>query len=449
MNSELPNPPNPLPDPQCNSASGPHISVIVGSIGYRRLLTTLIHAALPLAEIEDVDPFSQTMRGSGISFGTHSDLIILGGIGTEAEALSALQRLRARETCPPVILLASHELEPLASGLCAAGAATVLLKDALSLNALTDAILRLTGGSRSPASAPAIPRKYGQFAFTVDGERVVLAVDGYRSLATLSANPMAQVMSAEAIDDNARVVIKFPLSTPYHDAAVVQRFCERYAYFSSLRGRSVVRYLDAGIAGSWPYVVLEYLSGGDLRRRMADGLATSAAIAILQQIARALLDVHAGGFAHMDLKPENIFFRDDGSLVLIDFNISTRMGDVTRNVISGDVMGSPFYMSPEQGRGVPVDGRSDLYSAGVVFYEMLTGERPFSGENSAQVIFQHLHEEVPLLPRRIRDLQPIVDRLLNKNPQDRFANASELIEALTPLRKRYGATDDRRAAPSS
>ena len=434
LNTESPDP------PRYAGAAGPHISVIVGSVGYRRLLTTLIRAALPLAEIEEVDPFSQTMsmRGSGVSFGTTSDIIVVGGIGTEAEAMSALQRLRARESCPPIILLTSHELEPLASSLCAAGAAAVLLKDALSQNVLADAILRLTGRPPAYATSASLPRQYGQFAFVVDGERVVLAIDGFRLLATMSANPMAQVMFAEAIDDHTRAVVKIPLSTPYHDAAVVQLFCDRYEYFSSLQGRSVVRYLDAGIAGSWPYVVLEYLAAGDLRRRMANGLAIDAAVRVLHQIATALVDVHAGEFAHMDLKPENIFFRSDSSLVLIDFNISTRIGGVARSRNSGDVVGSPFYMSPEQGRGLPIDGRSDLYSAGVIFYEMLTGERPFSGENSAQVIFKHLHEEVPLLPKRIRQFQPIVDRLLTKNPDERFANATALIAALQPLLDQSG-----------
>ncbi len=412
------------------SDAGLHITMIVGSAGYRRLLSTLIQAVLPSAKIEEIDPYSRTMHDSGILFGVGSDVIVLGGIGTEAEAVSALQRLREHENCPPIILLTSHELASQAARLRAFGAAAVLLKDALSQSSLVDAIKQVTG--RMPAREMA-PPQYGQFAFVVDGERVVLAIDGFRLMATMSSNSMAQVMFAEDIADNTRVVIKLALSTPYHDPAVVDRFCNRYRYFMSLNGRSVVRYLDAGIAGAFPYVVLEYLSAGDLRRRMANGVVTEVALKILQQIAMALVDVHAGGFAHMDLKPENIFFRSDGSLVLIDFNISTRMGGVTRNRISGDVLGSPFYMSPEQGQGTPIDGRSDLYSAGVILYEMLTGTRPFSGENSAQVIFKHLHEEIPLLPKRIRHLQAIVDRLLAKNPDERFASAAELADVLEHL----------------
>lgn len=408
------------------------ISVIVGSIGYRRILTTLIRSALPQASIEDVDPYSQTMRGSGLAFGGVADVIVLGGIGTESEALSGLQRLRARDDCPPIILLISHELALLSQRLREAGASAILLKDALSRNALVATIISLTAGTTEAAhSLPA--RQYGQFAFIVDGERTALAIDGYKSLATLSTNPMAQVLFAESIESKLRVVVKVWLSTPHHNGSDAQKFCERFAYFSSLDGRNVVRYLDAGIAGSWPYVVLEHLSAGDLRLRMAAGLSIDTAVQILGKIAAALVDVHAGGFAHMDLKPENIFFRANESVVLIDFNISTRIGHVNRDPITGDVMGSPFYMSPEQGRGQPIDGRSDLYSAGVIFYEMLTGDRPFSGENSAQVIFKHLHDEVPLLPKRMRHLQPIVDRLLDKDPDGRFTGAVELMAALQPV----------------
>ena len=426
-------------------ASAPRISVIVGSIGYQRLLATLIRSALPMAKIECVDPFSQTMRGSGVTFGTAADVIVLGGIGTEAEAMSALQRLREHAACPPIIMLISHELATLTAGLIAAGAAAVLLKDALSRNSLVDAILyvtaRVTDGDSAVAADVAAPRQYGQFVFVAEGERVVLALDGYRPLSTLSANSLAHVEIVENLYSNTRAVVKIWLSTPHHDANDARNFCERFGYFSSLNGRNVVRYLDASIIGSWPYVVLEYLPAGDLRSRMAAALPVDTAVRILHKIAVALADVHAGGFAHMDLKPENIFFRTGGSVALIDFNISMRIGEANRDPLTGDVMGSPAYMSPEQGRGLPVDGRSDLYSAGVIFYEMLAGKQPFGGENSAQIIFKHLHEEIPLLPKRIRHLQPIVDRLLNKNPDDRFADAAELAAALQPFLKPDGITN--------
>jgi serine/threonine-protein kinase PpkA len=143
----------------------------------------------------------------------------------------------------------------------------------------------------------------------------------------------------------------------------------------------------------------------------------------------------------MDLKPENIFFRDD-ELVLIDFNISTPFGKTARNRITGDVLGSPFYMSPEQGQGLAVDAQSDLYSAGVILYEMLTGSQPYTGESATQVIYKHIHEEIPLLPKRVRAYQPLIDALMAKNRNERVATASDLATMLLPyLRESTGEGD--------
>ena len=394
----------------------PHrIALIEGSLGYRKVISAYLHAQWPDVVIEAVDPYSQTMRGAGVDFGMGCDAIILGGVGTRAEALSALARLRTNAehaataetatdvdtalqitphiaphiTPTPLILLVSHELASIADSLIAVGAAAVLNKDALSRQSLIDALLATISdisdqtAVASQSIAPA--RKYGKFAFSVDAEPVVLAIEHYDCIKTLASNPLANVFLAEHMNDKCRVVVKIPLNTPYHDPAEVQLFCERYAHVSALDGDGVVRYVDAGIAGSWPYVVLEYLTGGDLRKRMVAGLTIDQATRILDQLAIALATFHGGQLAHMDIKPENIFFREDGSMALIDFNISTRFGKVANNQKTRDVHGSPYYMSPEQGQGLPADGRSDLYSAGVIYFEMLTGERPFAGDNPALI----------------------------------------------------------------
>jgi eukaryotic-like serine/threonine-protein kinase len=432
------------------------IAVIEGSIGYRKVLTSYIQTEWPDAKIEAIDPYSQTMRGAGIAFGASCDVMVLGGIGTKAEALSALARLRANAQSadagdnippPPLVLLVSPELAPQADELMTAGAAAVLHKDALSRQSLVDAIAAAASTANPPRRASSAD--FGKFSFNVDGEPVVLAIEHFACIKTLAANAMSQVFLAERLADRKRVVVKVPVANPYHDGPSVQRFCDRYQFIHGLDGDGVVRYIDVGIAGSWPYVVLEHLSGGDLRQRMAAGLTTGAALSIFDRLAIALATFHGGQFAHMDIKPENIFFRDDGELVLIDFNISTRFGGVARNRQTQEVLGSPFYMSPEQGQGMTADGRSDLYSSGVILYEMLTGGRPFEGDNSAQVIYKHLHEEIPLLPQRIRDLQPLVDHLLAKNPDDRYGSAATLAVALRPWLAKYSSTEDATPVPSS
>lgn len=417
-----------------------NFAVIDGSAGYRSVLSAFLQTAWPQATIEEVDPFAETLRGIGFAFGTNSDVILLGGIGTTAEALSSLQRLRAREHCPPVILMVARELEPQVALLIEAGASSVLFKDAFSKRSLIDSIRRLLGetasGQPSVRSLVETPkpfpdtRTFGQFSFIANGQCHTVVVEHFHFLATLSNGNFAQVFSAERIEDRARVVIKISLTTPLHSAEV-RAFCERYRLITGLDGQNVVRYVDAGVADSWPYVVLEHLSGGDLRRCMAAGISPTEAVQILNKLCAALASFHAGNFAHMDLKPENIFFRGD-DMVLIDFNISTRFGHVARSRAMGDVFGSPFYMSPEQGQGLAIDGRSDLYSAGVIFYEMLTGTQPYTGESAIQLIYKHIHDEIPLLPTRARMYQPIIDALMAKDRDARIASAADVGAMLLP-----------------
>ena len=415
-----------------------NFSVIDGSAGYRAVLSAFLLAQWPTASIEEVDPFAQTLQGAGHTFGTRSDVILLGGIGTFEEARASLKRLKAREGCPPVILMVAPELEAQAAVLVAMGAAAILFKDGFSKHSLVETISRLLGERAGVSAADRVgiaatqshtdAERFGQFQFIANGQLNTLAIEHFRFIATLASSNLAQVFSAERVEDRKRVIVKIALSMPIHSAEA-RLFCERYRFIASLNGRHVVRYVDAGVAGAWPYLVLEYLSGGDLRQRMAAGITPRGAVQVLFELASALAELHTGRFAHMDVKPENIFFRGD-ELVLIDFNISTRFGNVARNRVTGDVLGSPFYMSPEQGQGLSVDGRSDLYSAGVIFYEMLTGSQPYIGESATQVIFKHIHGEIPLLPRRVRVLQPVLDGLMAKDRDERIRSAAELADIL-------------------
>ena len=418
-----------------------NFAVIDGSAGYRSVLSAFLLAEWPSAGIEAVDPFAGTLQGVGYAFGVRSDIILLGGIGTFAEACAALKRLAALDNCPPVILMVAHELAPQAALLIQVGASAILFKDRFSKRSLTETIRRLLGLGSTVAPAAkadascAVPtpdsQNFGQFSFIANGQLQTLEIEYFRFVATLASSPLAQVFSAENIEDRKRAVVKIALSTPHHNIEA-RVFSKRFQFVDSLKGRNVVRYLDAGIAGSWPYVVIEYLPGGDLRHRMAAGMAPREAVRLLYQLAGALAVVHAGKLAHMDVKPENIFFRGD-EIVLIDFNISTSFGNVARNRTTGDVLGSPFYMSPEQAQGMAVDGRSDLYSLGVIFFEMLTGSQPYVGESAVQVIYKHIHDEIPLLPLRVRALQPILDGLMAKDRDERIASAEDLASRLSPF----------------
>jgi serine/threonine protein kinase len=176
---------------------------------------------------------------------------------------------------------------------------------------------------------------------------------------------------------------------------------------------------------------MEYVSGGDLKQRLANGaLPPQQALEILRQVASALGYAHQQGFVHRDVKPENILFRADGAAVLTDFGIAKAVGAGTRMTATGMTIGTSHYMSPEQARGQEVDGRSDLYSLGVVFYEMLTANVPYQAADSFAVALKHINDPVPQLPSELAVYQPLLDRMLAKEPIDRYQDLPSMLAEL-------------------
>jgi serine/threonine protein kinase len=152
-------------------------------------------------------------------------------------------------------------------------------------------------------------------------------------------------------------------------------------------------------------------------------------------MASALEVVHAVGVLHRDLKPGNVMMRADGSLALIDFGLAKHFEVAADITATGEIFGTPYYMSPEQGHGRELDERSDLYSLGVIFYEMLTRKKPFVAPAPMTVIYMHANAARPQLEGELRAFQPLLDRLIAKKPSDRFASATELLSAIDAVEK--------------
>ena len=214
-----------------------------------------------------------------------------------------------------------------------------------------------------------------------------------------------------------------------------RRFLQEYEIVQRIRSPGVVRLYDLGVSDEHAWLVMEYFAAGDLRARMRTGLSVRRALYNSISIARALQAIHAAGVLHRDLKPGNVMLRDDGSIALIDFGLSKDAALERDDTDRGMIFGTPHYMSPEQGHGEPIDARSDLYSLGVILFEMLAREKPYKAENPMALIYKHRKEPVPRLPATFegaayRAVQPIIDRLLAKVPEDRYANAGEAATAL-------------------
>ena len=192
---------------------------------------------------------------------------------------------------------------------------------------------------------------------------------------------------------------------------------------------------------------MEYLPGGDLKHRIRAGITVEQALDYLETIAGALHAAHLKHIVHRDVKPANVLFRADGTLVLSDFGIAKRLGsdDIT---LSGSTIGSPHYLSPEQARGRPVDARADIYSLGIMLYEMLTGRKPYRGASDIDTVLMHVNEPPPRLPAHLGELQTLIDHTTAKDPVERYPEAATAIAALRQARAAWRRRQQQRLSPA-
>jgi serine/threonine-protein kinase PpkA len=253
-------------------------------------------------------------------------------------------------------------------------------------------------------------------------------VPGYRALRRIGEGGMSKVYLAERMSDGLQLVLKVLDPRLRSDENFKARFMREYRIIQRIQDENVVTIFDQGFAtDGQPYLAMEYFPGGDLQQRIRRGITSMNALKILMQMARALDAVHSAGVVHRDLKPQNIMFRENNRLAILDFGLARELDATSTLTQKGMVMATPLYMSPEQCLGQPHDPRGDLYATGVILYEMLTGETVYTGENASALAFQHVHGPIPHLPGRLAGYQPLLDRLLAKRPQDRFQSARELF----------------------
>jgi len=193
--------------------------------------------------------------------------------------------------------------------------------------------------------------------------------------------------------------------------------------------RSIVQIHDINAHDGRPFIAMEYLPGGTLGARMPE-MGLTDKLVVIAEIADALDFMHRQSVIHRDVKPDNIIFRADNSPVITDFGIARAANSVTRMTVTGSILGTPHYMSPEQARGKKIEPRSDLYSLGVVLFKMLAGHVPYDAEDQFSICAMHVNEPIPRLPDELSHLQDVVDRLLAKDPDDRFQTGEALHQQL-------------------
>ena len=217
------------------------------------------------------------------------------------------------------------------------------------------------------------------------------------------------------------------------DPTFGSRFYREAKIVGQLSHPNIVSIYDVGSYKQYNYITMDYLPGSPLQDRLDDGVSTDDALRVIREIASALSYAHQSGYIHRDIKPDNILFRDDGTAVLCDFGIAKALKGNIKMTNFGSVLGTPHYMSPEQAQGKEIDGRADLYSLGVVFFEMLTGQVPYSGDDAVAVAVKHMTSAIPKLPRQLKKIQPIIDKMMDKKAANRYQTGQDVIKAIDEL----------------
>lgn len=260
-------------------------------------------------------------------------------------------------------------------------------------------------------------------------------IPGFKVKKTIGRGGMATVYLALQESLGRDVVLKTLNAESAEREDFVERFLNEGRIIASLRHPHIITIYDIGQAGDQVYIAMEYIEGGDLKTRLLQPMSITEALDILYAVASALASAHAKGIVHRDVKPANILFRSDGTPLLSDFGIAKRLAMDSELTSTGTILGSPFYMSPEQSEGHDIDGRTDIYSLGVIAFEMFTGQRPYQGDSAIKVILQHIQSPIPQMPQGLQRLQPLINEMMAKDPDRRIQTANSLVRRIDEFRR--------------
>jgi DNA-binding response OmpR family regulator len=398
----------------------------------RALLAHQLRKEWPDIDVEDFDPLQRDMPDGSFPLGSY-DVVVLDYMLGRGDGLQWLREFKKRQDCPKILFLTGAGNEIIAVRAMKAGADDYQRKQELTREKLITSIRDLTRDAAEPTITPELAARREAHSL---GARV--QIPGIKVLNLIGEGGTARVYLASRESDDEPLVVKILRSEVTSDKRALQRFMEEYTLVERIQSRHVARIFNHGTSEEHAYLVMEFFDGGDLNKRLGGkAMAPGEALRIFRELMFALGDIHEKGVLHRDLKPQNLMFRGDGSLAIVDFGIAKHI-DAVDMTGHGEIVGTPRYMSPEQVQGRPLDLRTDIYSAGVLLYQMLTGRHLYEGETAVEVALHHLNTPAPAMPDGLAEYQRLMDKLIEKDRDARFRNADEVIGFLS--RKFYQGT---------
>jgi len=397
---------------------------------FRMLMSHHITTEWPDAVVVEHDPVNQGKLPTHFT-GSGYDVVLLDNeLGGEESGLEWLRQFKQRPGFPPIIFMTGHGDELLAVKVIKYGAEDYIPKQKITHDFIVQAIKSaVRKGKQESALFDKNRSKKDKAPSDID-------IPGYRIIKPLSRGMSSSVLLAHSEELDEEVVLKVLLQIPEssgESGSAFERFIQEYEVITKLNHPNIVKIYAHGASADQAFIAMEYFPRGDLKKRLKEIMPPSMGITYLRQMTEAMQALHQVGILHRDLKPANVMVRDNDSIALIDFGLAKQTHVDIDLTLTGEIFGTPYYMSPEQGHGDTVDERSDLYSIGVMFYEMLMGKKPYVAATPLAVIYKHSHADIPNLDPRFSRYQDLIHKLMAKDPADRLQTAGELLNYLKNL----------------
>jgi DNA-binding response OmpR family regulator len=411
-----------------SSTVAPRVLIVTDQHNYGRLLEQHLSTVWSDVETKVHEPSHSGRFHPGFT-AAGFDCVLLDHEVDGMKGMDWLADFNQRKGFPPIMYFAPGSDISIGQKAIQIGAAEWFMRERIHnrrfASMLTDHVSRRRKSVALMRSRPETDKLFRFGPVTIRGQRYVsdLAVGGSSMVYLAESEKAGELVVLKVLGNESDGNVE-----PHQ---VFERFLQEYEVLLRIRHPNVVRIHEMGIADDHAYIAMEYFPAGDLRGRMREPMSPEEALDYTAQIARALAAVHEVGVLHRDLKPGNIMLRNDGSLALIDFGLAKHVMRSTDITAAGTIFGTPYYISPEQGHGDPVDARSDLYSLGVIFYELLMQKRPYSASTPMGIIYLHRNAPLPPLSDDLKAYEPILHKMLAKEPADRFQSAEELLAVLT------------------
>ena len=409
------------------------VLIIDDSEEYRALLKIWLRREVEEIQLDEYDVANEGKPADDFDW-TEYDVVLLDyNLGGDIDGLDWYQEFGAKPNFPPTIVLTAEGDEYVAVRAVKLGACDYINKRDVTGKRLHDLILNAVQYTpRKRAMQDEELKEATQILDTLKNDEFAADMSaGYKFVRRIGGGLSSDVFLAERIEDRQSVVLKILNIDNVRSQTYVKRFIQEAELLAELNNPFVAKIFDYGVTNSqYVYITIEFFPRGDMKHRLELNFDDEIATLYLNHIVHGLAAIHKVGIIHRDIKPANIMFRGDDSLALADFGISKKLTDNGDLTAVGQILGTPHYMSPEQGQGRPTDERTDIYAAGVIYYELLTKNKPYVGTSPSALIYQHINSDLPTLPDHLARYQPILNKAMAKDPDERYQTAEEFIEVL-------------------